>query len=143
MRNDGVVLLVDPEHDTLVMFEEVLGDSYPVVPCTDFVAARQRLLACPPALLVTNLRLDAYNGLHLAYLAASLGSSTRCIVYSDQHDPLLTREVHSAGAVYESKQRVLQILASYANAKLPAAGERNPLAIEQLQLLEPDPHHAS
>jgi DNA-binding NtrC family response regulator len=119
MRDDGVVLLVDPERHALAMFEEVLvsRDSGSVVACTDFVTARRHLLEHPPSMLVTNLCLEAYNGLHLVYLAASLGLSTRCIVYSDHHDPLLAREAQSAGAVYESKQRVRHILASYANAK--------------------------
>jgi DNA-binding NtrC family response regulator len=129
MRDDGVVLLVDPERDALEVFEEVLvsRDSGSVVACTDFVAARKHLLERPPCLLVTNLCLEAFNGLHLVYLAASLGLSTRCIVYSDHHDPLLAREARSAGAEYESKQRVRHILASYANAQ-PARPSNAPPA---------------
>jgi DNA-binding NarL/FixJ family response regulator len=127
MRDDGVVLLVDPERAALVAFEEVLRGG--VVACTDFVTARKRLLEDPPDLLVTNLRLEAYNGLHLVHLAATLAlrtrCPTRCIVYSDHEDALLMREARSAGAEYESKQRIPDILASYANAKLPACSEPN------------------
>jgi hypothetical protein len=39
----------------------------------DFPAARARLHAQPPQLLVTALRLREYNGLHLVYLAARAG----------------------------------------------------------------------
>src|ERR1700720_2366972 len=69
MRDHGFVLLFDPDRDTLAMFEDglVLRDKSGVVACTDFVTARKRLLEDPPDLLVTNLRLEAYNGLHLVY----------------------------------------------------------------------------
>jgi DNA-binding NtrC family response regulator len=119
MRDDGSVLLVDPERDALVTFEQALGDSISgsVVVCTDFTTARKRLLEDPPGLLVTNLRLEAHNGLHLVYLAANLGLGTRCIVYSDHEDAGLMREARSAGAAYESKQRIPQILASYASER--------------------------
>ena len=120
MRDDGIVLLVDPEREALVTFEQVLPEGVCVVACTEFVTARKRLLEDPPHLLVTNLRLDDYNGLHLVYLAATLGVGTRCIVYSDHEDALLMREARSVGALYESKQRIPDILASYALAKVPS-----------------------
>jgi CheY-like chemotaxis protein len=123
MHDDGGVLLVDPDREAVLAFEEVLGDSGSVVVCTDFTDARKRLLENPPHLLVTNLRLGEYNGLHLVYLAAALGSGTQCIVYSEHHDPLLEREARSAGAAYESRQRIPDILAFDANAKLPACLE--------------------
>ena len=37
--------------------------------CRDFSTARERLLNQPPDLLVTNVRLHEYNGLHLVHLA--------------------------------------------------------------------------
>jgi DNA-binding response OmpR family regulator len=92
MRDDGVVLLVDPERDALAVLEEALRASGDVVTCTDFVTARKRLLENAPRLLVTNLQLQEYNGLHLVYLAASLSLPTRCIVYADREDAGLMRE---------------------------------------------------
>jgi DNA-binding NarL/FixJ family response regulator len=122
MRDDGVILLADPDRDAILTFEQVLGsrDVGSVVACTDFISARRHLLDDLPHLVITNLRLGAYNGLHLVHLAATLGPRPRCIVYSDDPDPLLAREARSAGAEYESRQRIPSILASYANAKLPA-----------------------
>jgi DNA-binding NtrC family response regulator len=133
MRDDGV-LLVDPDRDTLVSFEEVLRsrNTASVETCTDFIIARRRLIENPPELLVTNLRLGEYNGLHLVHLAATLGSRTQCVVYSDHQDALLIREVRLTGAVYVATQRVSSILASYANAELSETGARDPLGVEQL-----------
>ena len=105
MHDESGVLLVDPDRDTLVSFEEALGvrNTASVEVFTDFLAARKRLLENAPRLLVTNLRLGEYNGLHLVHLAASLGLQTQCVVYSDHQDALLIREARSTGAVYETK----------------------------------------
>jgi hypothetical protein len=133
MRDDGTVLLVDPERHSIVAFEEALRDRVSVVVCTDFTTARTRLLENPPELLVTNLRLEAYNGLHLVYLAATLGPGARCIVYSDHEDALLMREARSAGAEYESRQRIPYVLASYADARQPDYREPGPIDLERPQ----------
>jgi DNA-binding NtrC family response regulator len=131
MRDEGVVLLVDPERAALATFEEILGESGSVV-CTDFITARRRLLEDPPpGVIVTNLRLEAYNGLHLVYLAAALGLRSRCIVYSDHEDAPLLQDARSAGAAYESKQRIRGILASYASGKPTTCGEPSPLSVER------------
>src|ERR1700722_2448077 len=110
MRDNGKVLLVDPNPGAIAMFEGVLKGGRVDV-CTDFVAARSRLLGGDVFdLLVTNVRLDEYNGLHLVHVAAALGLPTRCIVYSDHHAPLLIREARAAGAGSESKQGIRRIV---------------------------------
>jgi DNA-binding NtrC family response regulator len=142
MRDNGKVLLVDPDRDTIAMFEDVLRETGCADVCTDFVVARRRLLEGGAfGLLVTNLRLDEYNGLHLVHVAAALGLPTRCFVYSDHHDPLLIREARAAGASYESKQGIRRILASHANAVLSACGEGRP-PVEGLQPPQRDRRYA-
>jgi DNA-binding NtrC family response regulator len=142
MRDNGKVLLVDPDRGAIAMFEDVLKGTGRVEVCTDFVAARNRLLGGGVFdLLVTNVRLDEYNGLHLVHVAAALGLPTRCIVYSDHHDPLLIREARAAGAVYESKQGIRRVVASYANATPSAHGEGSPL-VEGLQPPQRDRRYA-
>ena len=89
---------------------------------TDFRGARTRLLNQPPDLLITNLRLQAYNGLHLVHLAAG---STRCIVYSTYDDLMLAREVQAAGAFFEHSLRLPLVLPSYVNATLPEHDRRD------------------
>jgi hypothetical protein len=143
MHDGGVLMLVDSDRDTLVRFEEIFGsrntatvgsrNTASVDLCTDFITARRLLLDNPPKLLVTNLRLAAYNGLHLVHLVATLGLWTQCVVYSDHHDALLIREVRSTGAMYEATHRIPFILTSYANAELSAGGSSDPLGIERLQ----------
>ena len=52
--------------------------------------------------LVTNIRLNAYNGLQLVYLRSPGQVETRPIVYTDKPDPGLGRQVQRAGAFYET-----------------------------------------
>ena len=54
MDDHGTVLVVDPGRTAVAMFEEALGDTGVVDVCTDFGAARARLLEGAPDLLVTN-----------------------------------------------------------------------------------------
>ena len=56
-----------------------------------------------PDLLITNLRLQAYNGLHLLALA---GAPTRAIISMDPPDPVLARAARAAGALVETPQRL-------------------------------------
>jgi DNA-binding response OmpR family regulator len=62
---------------------------------TSFDAARQQLPAAAPHLLVTDLKLGAYNGLHLALRAAA--SEIPAIVMAD---PSFEGEVEQLGAVW-------------------------------------------
>ena len=93
----------------------------------DFSAARARFLAQPADFLVTNLRLRAYNGLHLVYLAATLASAagTRSIVYDEQSDISLLREAQSAGAFVDSANRLYHALPAYVTSTLPTRDRRD------------------
>lgn len=91
----------------------------------DFRSARAALLANTPDFVVTNLRLGAYNGLHLVYTAASAGLSTKSIVYTDQFDPGLGSEVHAAGAFYETADHLLTHLGRYLASELPSFDRRD------------------
>lgn len=98
---------------------------------TAFPSARAQLLQIRPQLLATNLRLGAYNGLHLVHLIASLGIDARCIVFTDRPDPILIREARDARAFYEDASRVPYALASYVRATLPAHDRRSPECIDR------------
>ena len=69
------ILLVEPDPNGARAAQAALRFMGDVETCTEFRAARTRLLHQPPDLLITNLRLRAYNGLHLVHLAA--GTHTR------------------------------------------------------------------
>ena len=118
------ILLVEPEADGLLAALNSVRTVANVQACRDFQAARARLLSRPPDLLVTNIRLQAFNGLHLVHLAA--GTNTRCIAYSSHDDLMLAREVQAVGAFYEQSRRLPQALAAYAQAVLPPRDRRIP-----------------
>ncbi len=128
-REAKEILLVDPDPEGLRAVQAALRLVADVEVCSDFREARARLLDQPPDLLITNLRLRAYNGLHLVHLAA--GTQTRCIVYSTYDDLVLAREVQAAGAFFEHPFRLPLVLQSYVNATLPRQDRRNLTALDR------------
>lgn len=133
-RSRGVkrILLVDTDAETLHKVQRELGLLADTHICSDFGAARSCLADNPPDLLVTNIRLKGYNGLHLVHV--SRGTPTRCIVYATHHDLVLAREVQAAGAFYERSERVSRALASYARAVLPAQDRRSVSVLERRRI---------
>lgn len=125
-------LLVDPDIRGVGAIQAALRLVADVEVCTNFRTARARLFDQPPDLLITNLRLEAYNGLHLVHLAAA--TRTRCIVYSTHEDLGLAREVQAAGAFFERPARLPQVLESYVNATLPHHDRRDITSLGQLPL---------
>jgi DNA-binding NtrC family response regulator len=110
--------IVEPETRTGKVREEVAL-------CSDFSTARARLRAAPPEWLITALRLREYNGLNLVYLAASAGLPTRSIVYTEDEDSGMAREVRAAGAFYEVRPRLRVALPTYLAAVLPPQDRRD------------------
>jgi DNA-binding NarL/FixJ family response regulator len=92
---------------------------------TDFNSARKRLFSSPYDWVVTNIRLDAYNGLHLLHLAAMARLRARILVYSDPQDAALAREAQRAGAFYEPRRSVHLALHAYLRGVVPRQDRRN------------------
>jgi CheY-like chemotaxis protein len=126
------VLIVDPDPQALLAAQVAVKTVAIVEACSDFRHARARLTSRPPDLLVTNLRLERFNGLHLVHLAA--GTATRCIVYATRHDEMLAREVVDAGAFYERADRLPRVLASYVQGMLPERDRRSLLVFDRRSL---------
>jgi DNA-binding NtrC family response regulator len=101
--------------------------------CEDFPTARKRLVAQAPQLLVTNLRLGAYNGLHLVHLATIHDGATRSIVYSKFPDLPLIKEAQRIGAFFELPERLTTALPSYLTGPLPAHDRRSPAQVDRRQ----------
>ena len=126
------ILLVDPDVRGVGATAAALRSVADVEVCSNFQNARARLRRQPPDLLITNLRLEAYNGLHLVYLATA--ARTRCIVFSTDDDLGLAREVQAAGAFFELPVRLPQVLESYVNATLPHRDRRDITRLARLPL---------
>lgn len=88
--------------------------------------ARARLLANRYDWLITNIRLEAYNGLQLAYLAHVAGKPTRILIYGEDADLTLAREAQRLGAFFESRALITQTVSAYLTGMLPPADRRDP-----------------
>jgi len=127
------VLWVDPNVTELQdSVQHALGSSAEVEWCREFWTAHARLLHRPPDFLVTNLRLEAYNGLHLVLLAAT--AVTACIVYATHEDLFLAREAQTLGAFYERLERLLYAVPSYLRSRLPLRDRRDVAVLDRRQL---------
>jgi DNA-binding NtrC family response regulator len=119
------VLLVEPDGAARERLRSVARRSGHVDSDAAFPVARAHLLSKPYDWVVTNIRLAAFNGLHLVHLAAAAGLPARVVVYADPRDVALAREAQRAGAFYESRDRVHRALAAYLRGSLPPHDRRN------------------
>jgi len=92
------LLIVDPVPQSREAVERVLtGMGHYATTVSTFQEAKQRLGFAPPDLLVTAVKLGAYNGIQLVLRARPAVSA---LVIDDGCDPVLEKEATSAGAVY-------------------------------------------
>jgi len=63
------LLLAEPDPALSREILAACGDLIEMTACRDFPSARAQLVRDPPRILITNLRLADYNGLHLVFLA--------------------------------------------------------------------------
>ncbi len=95
------VLVVDSDLLALALTVGVLRQAgYVCTSATSFADARARLADTSPDLLITAVRLGAFNGLHLVLGRFLSDRSRRAIVTDVAHDPVLERETRRVGAVY-------------------------------------------
>ena len=95
------VLIVDDEPslaDAMKMAFERAGRY--VVASRTFEDARNKLLTEDFDVLITDVRLGAFNGLQLAVIAHEQRPATRIIVFSGFDDPVLRQEATQLGAMY-------------------------------------------
>jgi two-component system, NtrC family, response regulator GlrR len=95
------VLMVDDDEEYLRLCTLILrDDGHDVVPCQHFDEGRRRLAHEHFDALIADVRLGAYNGLHLITLAAA---STVRIAVSAFGDPVISRDAEQAGARFVVK----------------------------------------
>src|SRR6187551_3520631 len=110
------VLVVDDEPSLLeamkIAFTRAGRD---VVSCRTFEEGRQQLLSEHFDVMVTDVRLGAFNGLQLAVIARDKHPEMKIIVFSGFDDPVLREEADHLGASYVLKpvgaDRLLDLMA--------------------------------
>jgi len=116
------LLLVEPDEYLIWTLRRAFEACARTEVCTTFQAARTRLALAPVDFLVTNVRLRAYNGLHLVHLVTP---PTRAIVYMDPPDAVLFRDAQQAHAFIESPERLGVAIAAYIQGSLPDFDRRS------------------
>ena len=129
-----MVLFVDPDRAFFEVLQRALPLTTTVKACTDFYTARELLFEWEPDLLVTNIRLSAFNGLQLVYLAKAEDFETRSVVYARPHDIALAHEIQIAGAFYEPQWRLPYAIATYVRSVLPPSDRRDPAIVDRRRL---------
>ncbi len=95
------VLIIDDDQEYLGLCTMILReDGHDVVPCNHFHEGRRRLAHEYFDALIADVRLGAYNGLHLITLAAP---ATIKIAVSAYRDTVISRDAEQAGARFVVK----------------------------------------
>ena len=95
------ILVVDPDsHRAAELSAALHRAGFAVTSCGAFEDAMTRVRATPPALVVTNGRRGAYNGLHLIMRARGVHPQIGAILTCANHDPVLQIDAKSFGAEY-------------------------------------------
>jgi two-component system, response regulator RegA len=103
MESPATALVVEPSvPETLFLISSLSDLGFQVSVTDNFIDARTGLMSAP-ALLVTELRLGEYNGLHLVFRAKSIRSDMAAIIRTQIADPLLQLEAERMGATFVLK----------------------------------------
>ena len=99
------ILIVDEDLPLLDALDRAFHDAgeRAVVALSDFDAAKRTLRTSKFDVLVTDVRLGAFNGLQLAVLAKDLNPEIQLIVFSGFDDPVLRQDAERLGATYLMK----------------------------------------
>lgn len=98
---DSRVLIVDDDASTRLGLSELLRtEGYKTYDACSFQEGLQALRAYAPDLLITDIRLGSFNGLHLLIRAPN---HVQVIIMTGFDDPILEREARKYGAEYVLK----------------------------------------
>jgi DNA-binding NtrC family response regulator len=93
------LLVVDDDRQVLRYLTDMLQDAgFDTVACEQYVDAKALLSASRPDLLLTDIRLGAYNGLQLAFFARDHHPGLPVVVLTGYEDPTLRDEANRSGA---------------------------------------------
>jgi DNA-binding NtrC family response regulator len=111
------ILVVDDDVSLLEALYRGLSDDFEVTACSTFEEARRRLREQRFDVLITDVRLGAFNGLQLAVLSNDVNHGTKVIVFSGYDDAVLRSEAEQLGAVYLVKPVTINALIELINRK--------------------------
>jgi ActR/RegA family two-component response regulator len=98
------LLVVDDDASIRRALVQALTESgYAVREASTFAEAKRLLQLDPPDLLITDVRLQEFNGLQLVLLSQAVSPNTRAIVMTGYSDPVIEGEARRYGADYISK----------------------------------------
>ena len=120
------IAVVDDDLPLLDALERGLLDAgeHHVVALSKFEDAKQMLRSTPFNVLITDVRLGAFNGLQLAVLAKDVNPDLTLIVFSGYDDPVLREEAERLGGTYLIKpvltSELLAVIRSKTNSSSDA-----------------------
>jgi DNA-binding NtrC family response regulator len=108
------VLLVDPDEAVRTGLGRILAAAgHAVVICRGFEEGRRYLETQIPHAIVTDVRLGAFNGLHLVSLAKQKAPTIAAVVYSGHEDSGIGSDAVMQGATYLDKDTLAAHLISH------------------------------
>lgn len=97
-------LVVEPDKaDRMFLVSALTSAGVKIIEADNFASARACLEAHTPTLLVTEIRLGIYNGLHLAVIGRIISPQMSLVVTSRSRDPVLQQYGNDCGAVFVQK----------------------------------------
>jgi len=103
MADSKLILIVEDDRDTLDSWVELLQHAgYRVTAAASFEEGR-RALDSSPDMLITDIRLGAFNGLQLVVRARLANPTLPVLVVTAFHDPVLQEETERLNAIYMRK----------------------------------------
>ena len=122
MTSPKSLLVVDDDRQVLKYLTDMLRDAgYDTVSCERFADAKALLADTRPDLLLTDIRLGAYNGLQLAIYAQNRHPGIPIIVLTGYEDPTLRKEASRSGATFLVKPVRREVLLESVLAALERA----------------------
>lgn len=116
------IFVVDDDRQVLKYLADLLQDAgFDTVACDRYQDAKSLLAATRPDLLLTDIRLGAYNGLQLGIFARDHHPGLPVIVLTGYEDPTLRDEALKSGAQYLVKPVTRSALIESINKALEAA----------------------
>ena len=102
-------LVVEPDEPNRVLLTSALTSfGFNVTGTDNFKSAQAVLFTEPPSLLVTDIFLGAYNGLHLVILGQSMRPRMTSVVMSGSIDQYLRRQAQALGTTLVQKPATTQ-----------------------------------